>query len=141
MQSAVVFKSKIDTWLLLVLVSAVVACLYGATEIATRVEEIGVVVAGLLIAPLAIGTILPIWILLATRYRLGDDVLEVQSGPFSWTVPIDEIEQVDATRGAKSSPALSLDRLRIKYGENRELLISPEPRAQFLRSLESRRAA
>lgn len=139
MSSAVIFRSKIDTWLLIVLTCAVVACLYGATETVKRTEEIGVALSGLIIGLLTIGAVLPTWILLMTRYRLGDEVLDVRSGPFSWSVPIVDITNVEATRDPKSSPALSLDRLRISYGADRELMISPEPREQFLRSLESRR--
>lgn len=141
MSSAVVFKSKIDTWLLIVLMCAVVACAYAATEVVTRVEELGVLVSGVVIGVLAIGAGLPLWIVLTTRYHLGDDTLHVRSGPFAWIVPIDDITEVEASRSILSSPALSLDRLRISYGAGREILISPEPRQQFLRSLQARRAA
>jgi hypothetical protein len=34
---------------------------------------------------------------------------------------------------------MSLDRLLIEHGENGRVLISPEPRAEFLRQLEYRR--
>jgi hypothetical protein len=46
---------------------------------------------------------------------------------------------VDSTRNPLSSPAMSLDRLRIEYGQGKAIMISPEPRAEFLRQLEHRR--
>lgn len=141
MSSAVTFKSKIDTWLLIVLLFAVVACLYGAADVIGRVDQIGVIVSGIIIGALFISAGLPLWILLTTSYTLRDDRLDVRCGPFAWTVPIKDIEAVEPTRDARSSPALSLDRLRIGYGAGREIMISPEPRSQFLRSLEARRAA
>lgn len=141
MSNAVVFKSRIDTWLLIVLMCAVVACLYAAAEIVPRVDDIGIIVGGVIIGVLAIGAGLPLWIVLTTRYRLGDDALDIRCGPFAWVVPIRDITEIEPSRSWLSSPALSLDRLRIGYGSGREILISPEPRAQFLRSLEARRAA
>ena len=64
--------------------------------------------------------------------------LFVRCGPFSWTIPIREIESIESTSSALSSPALSLDRLRIRYGQ-RWVMISPEPRQAFLQQLEHRR--
>jgi hypothetical protein len=49
-------------------------------------------------------------------------------------VPIDSIEKVEATRSPLSSPALSLDRLRINYGKRR-IMVSPSDRAGFLRAI------
>jgi hypothetical protein len=141
MSDAVVFKTRIDTWLFIVLMCAVVACLYAAAEIVPRVDDIGVIVAGVIIGALAIGAALPLWVVLTTRYRLGDDALDIRCGPFAWIVPIKDITDIAPSRSILSSPALSLDRLCISYGNGRAILISPEPRAQFLRSLEARRAA
>jgi hypothetical protein len=44
-------------------------------------------------------------------------------------------------RGALSSPALSLDRLRVEYGRSQWLMISPADKERFLRELNARRAA
>jgi hypothetical protein len=45
------------------------------------------------------------------------------------------------TRNPLSSPALSLDRLRIEYGQGRAIMISPADKGPFLRALEERRMA
>ena len=55
-------------------------------------------------------------------------------GPFRWRVPIDAITAITPTRSALSSPALSLDRLRIEYGE-RAILVSPIYKEGFVRAL------
>ena len=68
-----------------------------------------------------------------------DDQLFVRCGPFRWTVAVASIESVKRTRNAMSGPALSLDRVQIRYGRFRSILISPDQRDQFLVDLENRR--
>jgi hypothetical protein len=65
---------------------------------------------------------------------VAGNTLRVACGPFRWKVPIDSIEKVEATRSPLSSPALSLDRLRINYGKRR-IMVSPSDRAGFLRAI------
>jgi hypothetical protein len=43
-----------------------------------------------------------------------------------------------ATRSPLSSPALSLDRIRIDYGKGKSVMISPLNKADFLLELQSR---
>jgi len=62
--------------------------------------------------------------------------LLVRSGPFRWRVPIADIVRITPTTNALSSPALSLDRLRIEYGRGSAIMISPRDKDQFLRDLE-----
>lgn len=45
------------------------------------------------------------------------------------------------TSNPLASPALSLDRLKIEYGQGHWIMISPRDREGFLRELESRRSA
>lgn len=52
-------------------------------------------------------------------------------------VPLREIRLVRSTRNPLSSPALSLDRLRIEYGR-RAIMISPDDKARFLEELQKR---
>jgi hypothetical protein len=63
----------------------------------------------------------------------------VRSGPFRWTIALDDIHAVTPSRDLRSGPALSLDRLRIEYGPGREILISPRDQSGFLHDLEHRR--
>jgi hypothetical protein len=79
-------------------------------------------------------------LLLTTRYTIDDTFLRVRSGPFRWTIPIRDIRLITPTRDVTSSPALSLDRLRIEYSGGRVLLVSPREKDMFLRDLQDRRA-
>lgn len=88
---------------------------------------------------LLIGAGLPLWILAATDYTLEAGELRARSGPFRWRVPLRDITAITPTRSLLSSPALSLDRLRIDYGRGRALMISPADRQGFLGALEQRR--
>ena len=86
-----------------------------------------------------IGVGLPLWLLLGTRYILEPDQLLVRSGPFRWRVPIADIVRITPTTNPLSSPALSLDRLRIEYGRGSAIMISPRDKDRFLRDLEELR--
>ena len=68
-----------------------------------------------------------------TTLRPG--VLRVVSGPFRWRVPIADIQSVTPTRSLWSAPALSLDRLRINYGNGRCILVSPADKQGFMEAI------
>jgi membrane protein YdbS with pleckstrin-like domain len=133
---ATVYKSKIDRWLLIVLVSAMVASLYAS---ATIVLASSPSTWWLLALTAGIGIGLPLWLLLATNYTLEPRQLLVRSGPFKWKVPIKDITSITATSNPLSSPALSLDRLRIEYGRGSAIMVSPRNKDQFLRDIEALR--
>ncbi|SEN01785.1 PH domain-containing protein [Nitrosomonas marina] len=126
------FKSKIDKSLVFLLVFSVIACLMGASVML----EVGGMFNNVLAAvTLLIGACFPVWILVSTQYIVNDNNLKITSGPFSWTIPIDSITSVQETRRAGASPALSLDRLEIKYGTNKAILVSPVDKQAFLQRL------
>ena len=75
------------------------------------------------------------WLMLGTHYTVDRGTIRIVSGPFRWKVPIDEITSVSATRNPLSSPALSLDRLSIRYGKRRRIMISPADKAGFLKAI------
>lgn len=141
MSDALIFRSKIDWWLLTLLMGAVVVCFAVGIEARNAIPQYGWVTSGLIIAACLLGGGLPLWVVLSTKYAMTDDALDIHCGPFRWTVRIVDIENIEATRNPLSSPALSLDRLRIAYGAGRSIMISPENKHQFLRHLESRRKA
>jgi len=88
-----------------------------------------------------VGVGLPLWLLFSTRYTLEATYLLAQSGPFKWVVPLADIKSITPSNNPLSSPALSLDRLRIDYGKGRMLLISPRDKEQFLQDVEAARRA
>jgi membrane protein YdbS with pleckstrin-like domain len=126
------FKSKIDRWLLYLLVAVmvfeVVVMSIAATQVDTPREATVMILAALALVAL-IGSML-----IGTHYTVEGNTLRVACGPFRWKVPIDSIQSVEATRSPLSSPALSLDRLRIHYGKRR-IMVSPSDRAGFLRAI------
>jgi Mn2+/Fe2+ NRAMP family transporter len=131
------FRSKIDPWLPMVLAGAL------AIVVLAVVATVGTdpTTLTILAAILVLDAGLMVWILAGTRYVLDRDVLRVRCGPFRWEVPIAEISAVTPTRTPQSSPALSLDRLHIEYGEGRALIISPADKDGFIRALDRHRIA
>jgi hypothetical protein len=127
------FPSKRDAWLMGVLI--VILGISSASLVAALLAPdpdpgLGWVVSILIVAVLFVA-----WIWTATDYTLTSAELLVRSGPFRWRVPLAEIREVTPTHNPLSSPALSLDRLEIRYGRMGFLLISPEDKDGFLRSL------
>ncbi|NCF24124.1 MAG: hypothetical protein GWP60_06265 [Gammaproteobacteria bacterium] len=126
------FKSKIDRWLLLLLVAImvfeVVVMGIAASQLTNPREATVLILASLVIVAL-IGSML-----VSTHYTVFGNTLRIACGPFRWKVPIDAIDSVEATRSPLSSPALSLDRLRIHYGKRR-IMVSPSDKAGFLKAI------
>jgi len=80
-----------------------------------------------------------LWILCSTGYTITDRDLLVRSAFIRKRIPLDEITEVRPSHNPLSSPALSLDRLRVSYerpnGRKRWILISPKLKEQFLDDL------
>jgi hypothetical protein len=132
-----VYHSKRDLWLMALL--GVIGFGVAAGAIATLLAP-GSFLGRLLAALFQFGAIgFVAWLVFGTSYTLTDLALRVRSGPFHWTVPYDAITAVTPTHNPLSSPALSLDRIRIRYrGSGFGLMISPEPRGKFLHDLAAR---
>jgi hypothetical protein len=126
------FKSKIDRWLLYLLIAVmvfeVVVMSAAATQVDSPLEATILIIAALVIVGL-LGSML-----IGTHYTVDGNTLRIACGPFRWRVPVDAIESVEPTRNPLSSPALSLDRLRIQYGKRR-IMISPADKAGFLKAI------
>ncbi len=131
------YSSRIDGFVALALCGLPVALGLSIGTVLTRPTPERWLVL-LVLGPLAVG--FPLWTLLATRYSIDDAFLRVRCGPFRWTIPLRDIASITPTRDHASSPALSLDRLRIEYGGGRSLLVSPRDKDAFLRDLQDRRA-
>ncbi len=119
------FPSKIDLWLLLVLLLTILVCLWAAFDSARN----GNLPTAALV--LILGAGLPLWLLMTTRYLVGEGQLIVKSGPFNWQIVLTAIDRVEPSRNPMSSPALSLDRLAIHYNNGRQILVSPRDQQGF----------
>ena len=75
------------------------------------------------------------WLWLGTDYYITGTMLRIKSGPFSEDIPIKDILSIRSTRNAISSPALSLDRLQIRYGYGKVVLISPTNKESFIEKI------
>ena len=133
-----VYKSKKDGWLILVLsLAGILPVVVGAfVLIATPVQLTGwlLIVTGIVVA------VLLRWLMTPLYYEITRSQLNVRSGPLRWSIPLESVAEVYPTRSPLSSPALSLDRLAIRYAIGNSvgaLLISPEDKTTFLHELES----
>jgi hypothetical protein len=70
-----------------------------------------------------------------TYYSIEGPVLKIVSGPFRWKVQIDQISSIQPTRSLLSSPALSMDRLKIIWGNNKKIIVSPADKKGFVKAL------
>jgi|SRR5688572_6268979 hypothetical protein len=130
-----IYRSRIDQWLFMVFAIASLV----AAGVCVPLLLYGSWVEWLLAAiTLTIGMGLPWWVMLTTVYTVTTGFLDIRSGPFHWQVPLRQIHGVRRTRSALSSPALSLDRLKIDYSDARSIMISPEDAERFLADLRSR---
>ena len=127
------FKSKIDRWILVLLIGAIVVQVVAVGSVALHAGE-PLAMTGLILAMIGVAALM-IWLLIGTHYTVDRGIIRVVSGPFRWKVPIDQITAVEATRSPLSSPALSMDRIRIRYGKRRQIMISPADKAGFLKAI------
>ncbi|MEL7185663.1 MAG: PH domain-containing protein [Pseudomonadota bacterium] len=126
------FRSKMDAWIVVVIVAISIVAL--VTLIPALMQTTGV--ERWVVLPLMmLATVLPVWLLVSTRYVVDKDILTIKCGPFRWKVRLDEIESLQATRSPLSSPALSLDRVLIRYRNGRRVMVSPEDKQKFAAAL------
>ena len=132
-----VFRSKVDLFIGIVYAGVILISAYSAFAALSGRTGGGALIA-LAIALLGIG--LPVWLLLSTHYTVTQDSLVVRSGPVKKVIAISDIRSVMPSRDARSSPALSLSRLRIEHTKG-AVLISPKDMDGFLAALEAKRRA
>lgn len=128
-----VFRSKVDGWLWLAMGAGALGVIGAMVAVVLQRESPVVVASVILISLLVLALFASVSF--GTSYTVDRRVLIVRSGPFRWKVPLDEIASVETTRSPLSSPALSLDRIRIRYAKNRRILVSPADRKGFLKAI------
>lgn len=129
------FKSKIDWWLLLIFVVITANILIKIYE-ANYHYSLALNFPYLVIYSLVI---LVIWLpIFNTYYLVGNNTLIIRSLVFRWKININDITRIEPTHNPLSSPALSLDRLKIYYmkdGKMATVMISPKDKESFLNTL------
>ncbi|WP_426304001.1 PH domain-containing protein [Acidovorax facilis] len=135
------FPSRVDSWLVAI---GPLAALTAATAVAGLAGPFVLNSGGsppllaLVAAIVALTLLLPLWLVLDTNYTLTADDLLIRSGPFSWRIALDDVREVSPSHSWISSPALSLDRLSIRYGADRSILVSPREKQRFIDALRQR---
>jgi uridine kinase len=121
-----VFKSAISWWLM----GSVLVLLIG-TSVIMLLERAWL---GLLINASVI--IFFLHLILNTYYQIKENKLIIVCGIlFKLDISIDEIKDIQPTNNPLSSPALSLDRLAIRYGSRQTVMISPKNKEGFIHEL------
>ena len=129
-----VFRSKVDLWLLLLIVAVPIVALDFLLD-GTGISDTG---ANLIIAlTVVLALCLFAWLYFTTRYTITAEALFVKSGPYTWVISLREITSIEPTRSPASAPALSLDRLLIRYGGDSELIVSPADKRGFVAAIKT----
>ena len=128
------FSSKVDGWMIPIMIVSVGALI--AALVAVLVEETPWPLRVLTVVVVILVTLLLFTIFKSTYYVIVGDTLRIVSGPFKWNIPVADIVGVTPSRNPLSSPALSMDRLKISYGKRKFVLVSPEDKAGFIRAVE-----
>lgn len=128
------YPTKVDWWL---------AVLLGALPLSLVVVWISTVRFGSsedLVAA-AVSTVFVVGILgglvFPMRYGVGDELLVIRFGLCRQRIRLVEVTEVEPSRNPLASPALSMDRLKVRYGSSAFsfVLISPTDRSRFLDEL------
>jgi hypothetical protein len=135
---ATVYKSKVDWWIALILIIAVVASLFAGLYALGAYTPNAAWNALLIGGP---GVVIPLLAVFTLRYTIDGNELIVRTGPLRWRILISEISAITPTHDPIASPAMSLARLRIEYGNKKSVLISPRDKEGFLRQIKAIQAA
>ncbi|SFW12961.1 PH domain-containing protein [Nitrosovibrio sp. Nv17] len=138
MADAIIYRSRIDAWIAIALGLGAALPLVVVFPAALDASGPAALIA---FSTAVLPAVLLGWLIRGLGYTLTRKELRVRCGPFFWIVPLETIHAVVPTRSPLSSPALSLDRLRIDYGHGNALMISPRDKEDFLRELGARRGA
>ena len=128
------FSSKVDGWLIPIMVLSVGGLV--AAFIAVLIEPAPWPIQLLLGAVTIVVTLLLFSIFRNTHYTIDGDSLRIVSGPFKWNIAVTDIGDITPSRNPLSSPALSIDRLKISLGKRKFILVSPEDKDGFVRAIE-----
>jgi len=125
------FRSKIDWWLLLIFIvttAIIVMKIYEANHNYSLASNFPHLIIYSLI-------IFVIWLPIFNTYYV------VENDIFRWKININDITQIESTHNPLSSPALSLDRIKIYYMKNGEIasvMISPKDKEGFFQAINKR---
>ena len=131
-----IYKSKKDRWLVIVSWFAIAVILISIFFLlmSTGFTKYNIIYT----ASMLLLVVFVFYCLNSTSYLLKDDELVVSCFFFKWKIPLSSIKEIFPTNNPLSSPALSLDRLNIVYGNEKHIMISPEDKTVFLQDIVSK---
>ena len=126
------FRSKVDWWFILILVA-----IPGSTIAYEWIKRgAGTPPTAFWIALAVLGFI--VVALIPIRYVIEGRTVSIKCGFIGWeygSFSVDDVQSVRPTHNPLSSPALSLDRLRVDVGFFGPFLISPKDKSGFLQAI------
>lgn len=129
------FRSRIDLWLVILLMLAVLAPVAAAIWLNHQGESKGVWL--LATWGTSVGTLVAI-LSFPLRYTLLADRLHIQSGLLQWDVLYRDMRSAAKSINPLAAPAWSLCRVKIGTADGSLVLISPDDRDVFLAELRQR---
>ena len=131
-----VFTSKIDLWLaLLMLGSSLLLILAPVWEWMYNDSSISrILFISLFAMPSAILLLL---IFFNVKYSLSEDKLFVKNGFSTQSFSLKDITHITPTNSLLSAPALSLDRIEVRY-KGGSIVISPKDKVRFYHAIQER---
>ena len=124
-----IYRSKAGLELVIPLV--LVFVITGAVIISTPFSWAGVII-------LLFTAAFIVHLFLTTYYILEGNILRIRCGfLYNSQIDISSIRQISETNNPLSSPATSLDRLEIRYGQSNMVLISPREKQAFIREIQA----
>ena len=129
------FPSKRDRWIVGLIGLGIVVSVVGGIvpSVLTGASWRELAMMGSLVVGL---DVLMLWVLYGTGYTIKSDRLIIRCGPFSFCIWLNAIESITPTRSPWSSPACSIDRLKIVYGLSQQsIMISPADKPGFLSAI------
>ncbi len=131
-----IFTSKIDFWLaFLILGSSLLLVLVPVWEWMYNNSSIKRII---FISLFTIPTVLLLLVLFFNiKYTLTADTLLVKNGFSTQRISLKDITHITPTSSTLSAPALSLDRIKIRY-EGGSIVISPKDKDRFYRAIQER---
>lgn len=128
------YPSKVDAWIAAVLlVAPVVTLIAGFAALSAGAGIVGFAGFAFMLA-VYFGLVWPM------RYGITDEAIVVRHGVIRQRIKLADITEVKPTRSPLSSPALSLDRIAIRFGQGffKSAMISPADKQGFMDELAQR---
>jgi hypothetical protein len=127
------YASKVDLWI------GAGMCIPPAASVASIASLAWAGAAALPSAVLSTALVVGVYggLVLPMKYGITDTEIVVRHGLVRQRIPLADITEVRPTSNPLSAPALSLDRLRIQFGEGffKSAMISPRDKGRFLDEL------